>query len=164
MRVFFAIWPNDSLRERLVEIQQPIRGGRKLVAANLHLTLHYIGEVTEVDCLLEKAGRISFRSVAFTLDQYGVFRQARVLWAGPEVWPEELSGLAADCRQVAADCGFSPKGDRFRPHVTLARKIRSLPALPEFKMLSWRYSHFVLVESVSTPQGVVYKRLGQFGV
>jgi len=162
VRVFFALWPDGATRKGLEKIQQPIRNGRKLVAANLHLTLHYIGEVKDVKCLLDKAARISFQSMAFSLDQYGIFRRARVLWAGPEFWPEELTALAAECRHVAAECGHPPKGERFHPHVTLARKIKTLPELPDFDRLSWRYSSFCLVESVSTPNGVVYKKLGVF--
>ena len=162
MRVFFALWPDDATRKALVAFQKPLRNGRKLVAENLHLTLHYIGDVDNADCLITKARRINFAAAAFSVSQYGFFRQARVLWVGPDQWPDALTTLAADCRQVAEECGYIPKRERFRPHVTLARKLKSQPTLPDFNALLWCYSRFCLVESVSTPEGVVYKKLGIF--
>ena len=162
MRVFFALWPDGATRKGLVALQRPLRNGRKLVAENLHLTLHYIGEVEDVDCLIEKARQVNFGSVAFSVSRYGIIPKARVLWVGPDHWPDELTARAADCRQVAAECGYQPKGERFRPHVTLARKIKKQPVLPDFNFLTWSYSRFCLVESISTPTGVIYKKLGIF--
>jgi 2'-5' RNA ligase len=48
--------------------------------------------------------------------------RAKVLWAGVEVSdPIELSRLATGCRAAASKAGIEVPGERFKPHLTLAR-------------------------------------------
>ena len=161
-KVFFALWPDQDLREQLASLQQPVRQGRLVPVENLHLTLHYVGLVDALGCLLEEAGKIRFSPGSFRLERYGVFRKARVLWVGPAQWPEELSELASACRDAAGTCGYAANSERFQPHVTLARKVSRLPDLPAFEPVEWTFRSFSLVESVSTDRGVRYKVLRTF--
>ena len=48
IRLYFALWPREGLRQRLHEAAATIpvdSRGRRVPRANLHLTLHFIGNV-----------------------------------------------------------------------------------------------------------------------
>ena len=50
VRVFFAIWPGDAARKRLLEITDGLQRnlactGRRIRAENIHLTLVFVGNV-----------------------------------------------------------------------------------------------------------------------
>ena len=45
----------------------------------------------------------------------------------------------------------------YRPHVTLARKVRAAYEEVEFEPISWDVREFGLVESTSTVEGVKYQ-------
>ena len=48
IRTFFALWPNDALRDSLHSASKTIpveRPARRVPQYNLHLTLHFIGNV-----------------------------------------------------------------------------------------------------------------------
>ncbi|HID81346.1 MAG TPA: RNA 2',3'-cyclic phosphodiesterase [Chromatiales bacterium] len=161
-KVFFALWPEEDLRSQLVKLQEPIQKGRKVPVESLHLTLHFVGQVESIDCLLEEAEKIHFLPGSIKLEDYGVFEKARVLWAGPIQWSKEIVELSSACRETAKTCGYPAHTERFRPHVTLARKVSRLPELPAFKPVQWEFHTFSLVESNSTDHGVSYRVLRTF--
>jgi len=161
-KVFFALWPDGDLRSQLAKLLEPIQQGRKVPEESLHITLHFVGQVESVDCLLEQAEQICFSPGSIKLEGYGVFKKARVLWAGPIQWSKEIVELSAACREAATVCGYTPHTERFRPHITLARKMAQLPELPAFKPVSWDFQTFSLVESNSTDHGVRYRVLQTF--
>lgn len=161
-KVFFALWPDENLRSQLAKLQEPIQQGRKVSPESLHLTLHFVGQVESVDCLLDQAEKIRFLPGSIKLEDYGVFEKARVLWAGPVQWSKEIVKLSAACRDAAKICGYPAHTERFRPHVTLARKVPQLPELPAIKPVQWDFQTFSLVESNSTDHGVHYRVLRTF--
>ena len=161
-KVFFALWPEGDLRSRLEKLQEPIKKGRKVPEDSLHLTLHFVGQVESIDCLLEQAEKIRFSPGSIDLEGYGVFKKARVLWAGPVQWSKEIVTLSTACREAAKTCGYPAHTERFRPHVTLARKVPQLPELPTYKPVQWDFQTFSLVESNSTDHGVHYRVLQTF--
>jgi 2'-5' RNA ligase len=161
-RLFFALWPDRTLQQQLAGLQLPLPSGRKVVASNLHLTLHYIGETTALDCLHSAAQKVVLPAFNFSIEIYGCFPRAGVIWTGPREWPETLDKLAAACRNLAADCDCVLKDERFRPHVTLARKVNCLPPLPDLARLLWPVHDFCLVESVSNNNCVEYRTLQRY--
>lgn len=161
-KVFFALWPDIDLRSQLSKLQKPIQQGRKVPEENLHITLHFVGQVESIDCLLEQAEKICFSPGSITLEGYGVFKKARVLWVGPIQWSQEIVELSAACREAATVCDYPSRIERFRPHITLARKVARLPKLPAFKPISWSFQTFSLVESNSIDHGVRYSVLKTF--
>ncbi len=134
-------------------------GIRPAPAAQVHLTLRFLGEVD-----VEQAARITaaldtVRAVDFTLCVAGVGRfrgqQGSVLWAGMAPVPE-LDALYAATTVALQSAGIAPERRQFRPHLTLAR---CRPAVPdallrewiethrEMAVPSWRARRFVLFES-----------------
>ena len=78
---------------------------------------------------MERLGRAAARRTSFrtAIAGGGAFPnagRARVLWAGldlDERGRTELDRLATGCRAAANRAGIAVEGQRFRPHVTLAR-------------------------------------------
>ena len=171
-RLFFALWPDDETRRQLATLQQALQhrlsGLRWTPPRRLHLTLHFLGRVSPGQLARSRqlARELSGAPFSLELDRLGCFERARVLWIGPSRQPPALSMLQAVLGKGLAEVGYRPGFDRYRPHVTLARKLRSLPrgltlsdvADPVF----WPVDAFVLVESVDTPAGVDYRVLERY--
>ncbi len=162
-RLFFALWPDDSLREQISRVREALAGldqGRLLVAGNLHLTLHFLGniELERIDCFLQQARKVKARSFSLELDTPGYFKRPQVAWLGCQRIPAGLVELHRQLGQHIETCGFKVERRAYNPHMTLARKIRKRPDLPEtVEALPWQVNEFVLIKSVSVKGGVEYR-------
>jgi 2'-5' RNA ligase len=152
-RLFFALWPDEAARAALAARSKEVAlrcGGRPVPAANLHLTLAFLGEVDPGRVpALHRAARPG-RTAAFelALDWLGAFARARVAWAGCGRPPEELIALQAGLALRIREAGFALEERPFAVHLTLARRIRT-PLAPEpMEAVRWKVSSFALVESV----------------
>lgn len=134
MRLFVALVPPDEAVEHLdafLEVRRAAAPYRWATAEQLHVTLAFYGDVEErrLDELAERLGRAAARRTAFetAIAGGGAFPhvgRARVLWAGldlDDTGRTELDRLATGCRAAASRAGIAVDGQRFRPHVTLAR-------------------------------------------
>ena len=95
-----------------------------------HLTLAFLGEVTEPVCarLVPRLERAAARRprLSLSLGGAGAFpgaARARVLWTGVQGEPRALAALAGSVATGARRAGAPPpeEGRRFRAHLTLAR-------------------------------------------
>jgi len=155
-RLFFALYPDETVRNHLKRLSGNISAGRLVKPDNLHVTLHFIGNTDAQNCLIAQAGHIQFEPFTLMIDQYGYFKRAKVFWAGPSVFPERLSRLAHDCASATIACGIDANENNFVPHVTLARKISSHPDLSTFEAIEWFVEHFCLMASRPGRHGVDY--------
>ena len=173
VRAFFGVGLPGPARERLAAYLERCReaapGFRWTPAANLHLTLRFLGRVDE-DRLRRLVGRL--RGVAVTpfrlglggAGSFGQGRAARVAWLGVDEGRAELGELAA---LVEARCGlegFAPEGRPYRPHLTLARArdrrgapLPPLPPPPEIE--PWTVTGYQLYQSLTGSGGAVYRVL-----
>ncbi len=126
-RYFIAIPLPDDARDRLVAVQPPaIPGMRILAREELHLTLHFLGEVAANELGAVRAALATVRRDAFTINvsRVGMFsseRHAKVLWAGVEA-NAGLTELHRAIGVVLTDAiGFRPEERPYTPHITLAR-------------------------------------------
>ncbi|MDJ0834273.1 MAG: RNA 2',3'-cyclic phosphodiesterase [Gammaproteobacteria bacterium] len=162
-RLFFALWPDASLREQITGLRKALPGldqGRLLVAGNLHLTLHFLGniELERIDCFLQQAGKVKARSFSLELDTPGYFKRPQVAWLGCQRIPTGLVELHRQLGEHIENCGFKVEHRAYSPHMTLARKIRKRPELPTtVQALPWQVNEFVLIKSVSVEGGVEYR-------
>jgi len=124
---FIAIPLPDDLKNRLAAIQPPALPGMRILAREeLHLTLHFLGEVAVSNIDTARAALATVKINAFTigLNGVGMFpseRHAKVLWAGVEA-NEDLTALHRSIGTVLADAiGFRPEERPYSPHITLAR-------------------------------------------
>ena len=134
MRLFVALVPPDEAVEHLDSFLEPRRGAaayRWATSEQFHVTLAFLADVEErrLDELAERLARAAARRTAFetAIAGGGAFPnvgRARVLWAGldlDEHGRTEIDRLATGCRAAANRAGIEVDGQRFRPHVTVAR-------------------------------------------
>lgn len=164
VRVFFALWPDDETRHWINRTADRLaleKAARRVPAYNLHLTLHFIGNVAleELECLRRQARRVRTDRFSLTLDCFGLFRKPRVAWLGCSVIPAGLARLHAMLGDELSHCEFEPETRPYRPHVTLLRKTTRDPASAEAEPRAWAVVNFVLIESRSVGNGVKYEVL-----
>jgi 2'-5' RNA ligase len=148
-RLFFALWPGEQQRTVLTGIQRglPAYNGRLIHPEDLHITLVFLGDLDarRRACAEEAADRTQASPFALTLDCFGCFPRARVLWCGASDRPQSLLDLLHVLNGGLLDCGLRPERRPFKPHVTLARKARPLPARVLEPPVIWPVSEFALV-------------------
>lgn len=160
-RLFFAL-PVQSLASKLHHCQRQLRAEhhqKPVKADNFHLTLHFLGLQDErlLPRLYQAAAQVHLAPFEILLDRYGLFPRARCLWLGPQQSPRPLHELVTRLGEElkALDLQIS---DNYRPHITLYRNARHMTQLTA-PVLQLVVSEFVLYESVSTNDGVLYKPL-----
>jgi len=161
-RVFFALWPDTELRQSLSQAAKTIpirRPARRVPDYNLHLTLHFIGNVylDQLSCLRQQARQVTGQGFDLLIDTQGCFRQARVAWLGCSELPAALLQLHRQLGQDLRQCGYRPESRGYNPHVTVARKLGAVSGQAGFSALVWRVNNFVLIESRATDIGVKYQ-------
>lgn len=169
-RVFFALWPDDDCRSQLVEAQQKLtlRGDRaRLVpSANLHLTLHFIGNVDEpgLAWLQRQAGDLRLPPFEITIDRIGYFKNAGVVWLGCEEPSDALIGLQRTLGLLLRGCGFQAGKRHYNPHVTMIRNQSVAVECAKFNRFQWSVTDFVLVESIFHENAVRYDVLQRYAL
>ncbi len=134
MRMFVAVTPPTEAVEHLDEFLSARREAaafRWAPAEQLHLTLAFLAEVPEraLDPLCERLARAARKRRLVRTNLYGggAFpnaARARVLWTGldlDESGRVEVGRMAVGARAAAGKAGIAVDGQRFRPHVTVAR-------------------------------------------
>lgn len=166
MRAFLALLPPPEVVEDLVEFLEPRRDAADfpfVAAERWHLTLAFLPDLEErrVDDVLDRlAGALEHREQATVrLAGGGAFpdpARAKVLYADVAGQPEarqELDRLAVNARNAAAGAGARVDGQRFRPHLTLARLAsardvtRWLRVLDTYAGPDWTLDEVALVAS-----------------
>lgn len=176
MRAFIALDLPEEVLEPITRLQAGLPVGRKVAEENMHLTLAFLGEVSEAR-LGDLAGALAgVRLPAFDLtlkglDMFGG-KKPHVLFVAalaPEL--ERLHDKVANAVRAA---GIKLPRDRFHPHVTLARFPRDMSpkdqqSLGEFLALNGtfalppaRVTRFTLYGSQLRPEGPVHEALAEF--
>jgi len=126
-RYFLALPLPVEASQRLIALQPADHPSFRLIPLDeLHLTLHFLGELTdsELRSACRKLTEVQFARFSIELRGVGQFPfdgPARVLWAGIE-WSSELRSLYEQLgNQLHAAFGFVPDERPYHPHVTLAR-------------------------------------------
>lgn len=170
-RLFIALKPPPLIIAPLLSAMGGVAGARWQSAAQLHLTLSFLGDVgagvlADLDAAL---AAISHEPIALSCKGAGHFAskgRATTLWAGAQ--PEApLSALAAKVDHAVRRIGITPQGMgqgmAFMPHITLARLNRSsgpinafLSAQASLSTPGATISAFGLYESHLGPNGAEY--------
>ncbi len=153
-RLFFALEMPAEVQSQIVNWRAenfPAEAGRPVAAANLHLTLAFLGDISaeKQKALCQLAGRIQQSAFSLTLDDAGLWARSKVLWLGPRHASLGLIQLANMLRAQAARNGCYQSPQPFHPHVTLYRNVTQNVAIPP-PTFRWQYKvhEFVLYESM----------------
>jgi len=162
-RLFFALWPDDATRRRIAALAREI-APQPVPAANLHLTLAFLGPRTaaELDCLQAAAGEVRAEPFELELDFLGGWARKRIQWLGTSHIPAALTALVAALNAALAGCGYEPESRPYAPHITLSRKARQPVSRRLEAPVRWPVGDFVLAESVATDGGVRYEVLARW--
>jgi RNA 2',3'-cyclic 3'-phosphodiesterase len=164
--MFAAVVPPPEVVEHLddfLEVRRAAGPFRWAPADQLHLTVAFFADVPDrrLDDLVERLGRAATRRTAFetAVTGGGAFpnvMRARVLWAGLDLdshGATELARLATGARAAANRAGVRVDGQRFRPHLTVARLGHPedvtgwIRLLDSYRGPAWTVDHLTLVAS-----------------
>lgn len=181
MRVFAAVDPDPAVRAAAERAGRAVAGRletgahervRWVAPERLHVTLRFLGEVTEADAdALRAALRAPFETEAFPAraSRLGCFPPSgppRVLWLGIGEGSDGMAELRSELDRRLAPAGPPPDSRPLRAHLTLgrmkrwpARSRRDLDRIlsevrPETP--GWLVDHVTLYESRQTPRGARY--------
>jgi len=159
-RLFFALWPDDETRLKLVRLSRSIQtqGFRPVPLYNYHATLVFLGNVDETAEVLIKQCAATIAAELFELkfDHLSYWRKPKVLCLTCRQPVQQAVDLARALDEAAANCGIQTDPRPYNPHVTLARH-GSTFVERDCDPIVWQANSFCLVQSCSTPDGVVYK-------
>lgn len=169
-RLFIAIDLPEQVKHPLSQMAGEIPGAKWVAAAEIHLTLRFIGEVPPGTCssIMSALSGVSFAPFALSVSGIGHFPphgHPRVLWVGLERHPE-LIRLQQQIEAVLLQTGIAAEDRPFSPHITLARlKETPSPAVARFEAVHRglafppiEVTEFVLYSSVLTPRGAVHHK------
>lgn len=169
-RLFFGIALPNEISQSVIQWRAdtfPAEAGRPVAAANLHLTLAFLGEISDekAGALKQLAGRIQQRPFTLTLDDAGHWPRSGVVWLGPKQSPRGLQQLAELLRSQAARSGCYQSPMPFHPHVTLLRNATQPVSLPP-RNFSWpfRVERFALFQSVYARGRTRYQQLAEWAL
>ena len=180
MRLFVALEIPSAVRDNLTSLLRSLRAITKeprwVRAENLHVTLKFLGEVTErkLDAIRTALGEIHSEQ-AVTLEFRGLDffpneKHPRVFWAGIEA-STNLKTLAADIEGAMEKLRIAREQREFSPHLTLARFERAhvpealrkaIAENSEREFGSLRTNEFHLIQSKLRPSGAEYTTLASF--
>ncbi|SDR75791.1 2'-5' RNA ligase [Agrococcus carbonis] len=158
--MFVAVVPPASVRDDLAAFLEPREGLRWTPAERLHLTLAFLPDVPEriVEPLEERlrAAVADLTPFRCRLGGAGAFPhpdRPAVLWLGVHRGRADLERLARRVRGAANDAGAAVEGQRFVPHLTLARPPRSrsglrwVRVLDTYRSAEWEVTEVALIGS-----------------
>jgi len=179
MRAFIAVACPPEAKEKLALVVERIKplGDLKVVETeNIHLTLHFLGEVEERKLEELIAALSTVRKpggFGVCIKGLGAFPgpgSPRVLWAGAEKGDNELRELHEAVDSAIAHLGLQKEG-RFSSHYTIARVryLRDKNGLKELlaeykekKFGCFQVDSFYLMKSVLQRTGPVYSVVREF--
>ena len=167
-RLFFALWPDEEIRDQLQQCQQSKffsqslqenEGSRAVFPGNFHMTLAFLGnvDVGQRACAEQVANAIQCSSFRLTINIAGHWRKPRILVVGPDEMPAVHVALATQLRDGAIECGIQMDMRLYNAHITLMRKIVNAPGALAIPPFIWSVKRFVLIESTTRPEGVRYE-------
>ena len=179
MRTFIAIELSEDIKAALARVESHLKyfgADVKWVGKNnIHLTIKFLGEITEEKCEKVKAALDeAVKAVApfeISMKDIGAFPNIdfpRVIWAGIDKGAKESFELAGRIDEMLSIIGFDKDARAFAAHLTIGR-VRSAKNKEALKENLTKHppeiarvhlvSSVVLFQSELTPTGSIYTRL-----
>jgi len=159
-RLFFALWPPTEIREQLIAMNKTIlANGRCTRDENLHVTLRFLGSVTDdqLPCIEQVASNIKASPFEFILDRLVFKQRQEMIWlTTDQPVPAQLDSLVNQLEDGLQECGFLPAKYSYKPHITIRQKANKTKGLQEQSQVKWLVDAFVLVSSKTHQEGAEY--------
>jgi 2'-5' RNA ligase len=152
IRLFTALAVPPEIGEGLARRQLGLRGARWRPLESLHVTLCFVGEVSEhraadIDAELS---HLSAPALTLSLESVGAFEEGgdvHAVWAGVAE-NADLRLLAGRCERAARRAGAAIPKKTYRPHVTLAYLRHPDPK----EVAAWIQDHSLLASPAFTAE------------
>ncbi|AAR39342.1 NEQ502 [Nanoarchaeum equitans Kin4-M] len=167
MRVFLAIDLPEELKNQIYSYYKKVSKavyGKFVEKENLHITLKFIGEVLDINPLIERLNYVKFKPFEVKVKGLSAFpsiENPRVVWVGAH--SVYLNDLANQINRVLKSY------ENFVGHITIVRVKRVLDKkylLELAKKFDLEYKfvvdRFYLYKSTLTPNGPIYEKLYEF--
>ena len=124
-RLFVAIELSDSVKDVLSRLQLGLKGAKWVSRENLHLTIRFLGDISEnevedIDAALREIRYKPFSLEFQGLDVFSSGERVRSLWIGISS-KVDIVYLKKRVDRTLFRVGVEPDARRYVPHVTLAR-------------------------------------------
>jgi RNA 2',3'-cyclic 3'-phosphodiesterase len=178
IRSFVAVSISEGARRHIAELLGRIRrescpAVRWVKPELMHLTLAFLGEVTEdfIASAKIRLGEVAGRHKAFPMQLSGLgafpsSSRARVVWIGTRRGKDEVCALQADVVGELRSVGYEPERRPFSPHLTIGRLRMpddvSRSVAVQFESEPFTIDRVILFRSVLGPGGPVYSVLAEF--
>lgn len=176
MRLFVGLAVPEDTAHDLARLADNMPGARWTEPENMHVTLRFIGEVSELEAedIHHELARITAKPFGYEiagLDTFGQGRKAHALFARVILTPE-LELLQGRTESAVARTGRPRETRKFKPHVTLARlnkpseeRLQSFIAANNLVRAGpIGVDHFILYESRPGNGGPVYIPLHEYPI
>lgn len=165
-RLFFALRLREPQQQELYRWgKRHLSGyGRHVHAENLHITLLYLGELSDqlLPSLCQQAKEVAAGPFQLEIDRLTFKARSHILWLGSGQYPEQLDQLVLQLQAMAERLGLIFDKRLYRPHITLLRRARKPAGLELLPKFQFQFDDFVLFESVQQAHGVSYIELARW--
>ena len=192
MRLFLAIELSDATRQVLggMSLAWRVNWGEQLLglgsgcppvswvrAESLHVTLKFLGEVSEqpIPRVCDALGAVAGEAMRLQPDRIECLPErgaVRVISVGVAGELQRVHRLFEDIERACEPLGFAPERRKYLPHITLARLRSFLPPHTRRNLIEAGAKHlpapefcadeFVLMQSHVHPKGAQYISLARF--
>ena len=160
-RLFLGLELNDEARRALDDVRRRLQAagvaGKFHDAGLYHLTLVFLGNLPlEAIVLIEqRMNSIPAAPFELSLSDLGTFKNGSILWAGVKESPA-LMDYRRRLAQALREAGFAFEEGEYRPHITLARQVKT--AVPEIEIpaVAFPVRHATLFESTRMDGALAY--------
>ena len=153
-RLFFALWPDESVRQQIDSAAFPRLSQNRSPRAHWHMTLVFLGltQTVQQRNLERAAASIVAAPFDLQLDTTGQFSRAHIGWLGCVQSSPALFNFQNRLESALRDCcpshpAFVTAQHSFCPHITLYRHVKAYPRVVLAVPVNWRISSFSLIES-----------------
>ena len=176
MRCFISIEIPEHAKSRVFHEFENLKTknlfkGKFVEKENLHLTLKFLGKITneELEEIKKRLKEIKFEKFDCHVGKTGFFKNKshiKVIWV--ELISKNLKELQKKINKTTLD--FLTDNKKFNSHLTIAR-VKSIPDKSRlinevkkihFKKLGFEINEFVLMKSELFPEGPKYKIIEKF--
>jgi 2'-5' RNA ligase len=170
-RLFVSVELPEAVTKLLTSLDPKIRGVRWLAPEQMHLTLSFLGNVSNhaEEALKRNLSAFAWKTFFLPISGLGKFPgkgSPNVLWVGVGTGHPHLFQLHKRVQEAAIRVGIKPDLRSFHPHITLARcwdvsaeSVRPfLKTHAAFDAGMIHVESFCLNSSELTPRGSVYAR------
>jgi 2'-5' RNA ligase len=160
-RLFFALWPTDSVRAALTRVADEAigrTGGRAVPPDNLHLTLAFLGSIPpeRLPAVYAVGDGLKFDPFTLVLNRVEHWVAQSLLCATVDRHPASTGSFVQALNQRMRSVGLVPAYGDWRAHTTLARGVTQRQFSVFIEPIEWQVDAFVLVRSEPSPEGSRY--------